>query len=234
MKQRKRNRTGILITISLLALTSVGFVATGIDEGTYQVLDTTMVAPDMVSLTGSSDADLTMDSDPMAKVVADAITLDVPLIRQLPELPTGCEVVSATMLLQYYEIAVDKIQTAEALPLSSNPALGFVGSPFLSSGYTIDPEPLALALSPWMDELVGVQGMTMEELKEALSSGNPVVVWLEGFHGFTIHAVTVTGYDGDSIRINDPWTGEKNATLETDHFISMWVALGNKALYANF
>lgn len=234
MKKRKRNRTGILIIISLLALTSVGFVATGIDEGTYQVLDTTMVTPDMVSLTGSSDADLTIDSDPMAMVVADAITLDVPLIRQLPELPTGCEVVSATMLLQYYEIAVDKIQTAEALPLSSNPALGFVGSPFLSSGYTIDPEPLALALSPWMDELVGVQGMTMEELKEALSSGNPVVVWLEGFHGFTIHAVTVTGYDGDSIRINDPWTGEKNATLETDHFISMWVALGNKALYANF
>lgn len=234
MKKRKGNRTGILIIISLLALTSVGFVATGIDEGTYQVLDTTMVTPDMVSLTGSSDADLTIDSDPMAMVVADAITLDVPLIRQLPELPTGCEVVSATMLLQYYEIAVDKIQTAEALPLSSNPALGFVGSPFLSSGYTIDPEPLALALSPWMDELVGVQGMTMEELKEALSSGNPVVVWLEGFHGFTIHAVTVTGYDGDSIRINDPWTGEKNATLETDHFISMWVALGNKALYANF
>lgn len=234
MKQRKRNRTGILITISLLALTSVGFLATGIDEGTYQVLDTTMVASDMVSLTGSSDADLTMDSDPMAKVVADAITLDVPLIRQLPELPTGCEVVSATMLLQYYEIAVDKIQTAEALPLSSNPALGFVGSPFLSSGYTIDPEPLALALSPWMDELVGVQGMTMEELKEALSSGNPVVVWLEGFHGFNIHAVTVTGYDEDSIRINDPWTGEKNATLETDDFIFMWDALGNKALYANF
>ena len=234
MKQRKRNRTGILITISLLALTSVGFVATGIDEGTYQVLDTTMVTPDMVSLSDSSDADLTFDTDPMAKVVADAITLDVPLIRQLPELPTGCEVVSATMLLQYYEIAVDKIQTAEALPLSSNPALGFVGSPFLSSGYTIDPEPLALALSPWMDELVGVQGMTMEELKEALSSGNPVVVWLEGFHGFNIHAVTVTGYDEDSIRINDPWTGEKNATLETDDFISMWDALGNKALYANF
>lgn len=234
MKKRKRNRTGILIIISLLALTSVGFVATGIDEGTYQVLDTAVVTPDTVSLMDSPDADLAIDSDLVANVVDDTITLDVPLIRQLPELPTGCEVVSATMLLQYYEIDVDKIQTAEALPLSSNPALGFVGSPFLSSGYTIDPEPLALALSPWLDELIGVQGMTLEELKETLSSGNPVVVWLEGFHGFSIHAVTVTGYDGDSILINDPWTGEKNATLETDDFISMWDGLGNKALYANF
>ena len=38
--------------------------------------------------------------------------LDVPLICQYPLLPTGCESVGATMLLQYYGIDIDEITFA--------------------------------------------------------------------------------------------------------------------------
>src|SRR5690606_26676624 len=37
------------------------------------------------------------------------ITLNVPIISQLPELPTGCEITAVTMMLQYLGLDVDKI-----------------------------------------------------------------------------------------------------------------------------
>ena len=40
--------------------------------------------------------------------------LNVPLERQLPDLPNGCEVTSLSMLLNYYDINVSKLE------LSSN------------------------------------------------------------------------------------------------------------------
>lgn len=37
---------------------------------------------------------------------------DFPIIYQMPELPTGCEITAMTMVLNYYGYSVDKVQMA--------------------------------------------------------------------------------------------------------------------------
>lgn len=66
--------------------------------------------------------------------------LDVPLIKQMPQLERGCEVTSLAMIINYNNIAVDKIKLAEEIKKDTtlfsivdgivhfgNPNIGFVG-----------------------------------------------------------------------------------------------------------
>ena len=61
------------------------------------------------------------------------------VINQNPELPTGCEVTSLTMVLNYYGYEVTNTELASNYlntgSLRSNPYVNFVGSPFSSSSY---------------------------------------------------------------------------------------------------
>lgn len=65
-----------------------------------------------------------------------AMIEDVPFIKQLPELPRGCEVTSLAMLLQYKGVQVDKMQLASEIHrvpfeqngVRGNPYEGFVGN----------------------------------------------------------------------------------------------------------
>lgn len=56
------------------------------------------------------------------------------VICQRPELPTGCEITSWTMMANYEGVKISKITAANVMPRSSNPNYGFMGSPYYSSG----------------------------------------------------------------------------------------------------
>ena len=45
-------------------------------------------------------------------VISESHYISVPDIKQLPELPTGCEVTSVTMVLNYFDFEIDKITVA--------------------------------------------------------------------------------------------------------------------------
>lgn len=125
------------------------------------------------------------------------IMLKVPLIKQLPELPRGCEVTSLAMILKYRGIDVDKMQLAKEVkkdltPYSvdekgkihyGNPYEGFVGDMYDKSknGYGVYHGPIVeLAQSYFGNKAIDLTGLEFEEVLYMVQQGNPVWVIING------------------------------------------------------
>ncbi|TDQ38791.1 C39 family peptidase [Aureibacillus halotolerans] len=120
------------------------------------------------------------------------VLLDVPIIRQYPELPRGCEVTSLAMLLQYESINVDKLELAQAVAKDTtpykkingqthfgNPHVGFVGSmtDLSQPGFGVYQGPihdLAEVYAP--GKTVNLTGSTFSNLLAYVGKGHPVWV----------------------------------------------------------
>ena len=71
------------------------------------------------------------------------VEMNVPVISQLPQLPTGCEMTAVTMLLQYAGVNISKLQVAAQTPRSNDGNRGFVGNPYSPSGWWVFPSGIA-------------------------------------------------------------------------------------------
>lgn len=168
---------------------------------------------------------------PEVETILEEKILNVPLLLQRPDLPTGCEIVSTAMMVQYNSINLTGVQLAREIPYdSSNPSLGYVGDPFTTNGWTIYPEALVETVQQYLPTTKVLEVTTLDKLKEQIVQEKPIVVWLSDMHGFTIHSVIITGYDQTGLFYNDPWTGEKNAWISNDDFINMWADQEYRAL----
>lgn len=156
--------------------------------------------------------------------------LDVPLINQRPELPTGCEITAVTMMLLYSGAKVNKVALANEMPKSSNPNSGYVGNPFLRSGWTIYPPALLPLVKKYTGTCIDLTGCTKEMLEEQIRKNKPVVVWASGMYGFSVHALTLTGYDETNYYFNDPWANKKNMPIKKNVFVSKWARQSKRAL----
>lgn len=135
-----------------------------------------------------------------------------------------------------------------------NPKYGFVGDVYGESGigYSIDPEPLMPLISKYQENPNNLTGKSLDDIKESINNENPVLVWVESNFSypiefiqwndekggvvkatFDIHAILITGYDGENIYYNDPLTGEKNKAISQNRFTQVWKAMGSKALSVN-
>ncbi|RHW42583.1 hypothetical protein D1B31_03030 [Neobacillus notoginsengisoli] len=118
--------------------------------------------------------------------------LNVPLIAQKPELPTGCEVTSLAMALNYYGVKVSKGTLAKKMPYDStklvrnsngsiriwgDPNVGFIGNPF-GNGYTINPGPLKKLLDQYRPGGINLTGKNFSEVEAHVKNGAPVLVWI--------------------------------------------------------
>lgn len=147
------------------------------------------------ALSGSSSSSPSADSSPAdPEPLAEGEVLSVPLLSQQQlGMPTGCELVSAGMLLEYYgcdltlyqwmdncvEFSTPWLQDGRMVNLS--PGEAFIGSPWESSGYgcfaPVIRDALALALPDRQVE--DLTGTSLEELeREYLSRRIPVLVWV--------------------------------------------------------
>ncbi|MCH5464338.1 C39 family peptidase [Levilactobacillus tujiorum] len=137
--------------------------------------------------------------------------LNVPLIAQRPQLPTGCEITATAMMLKYAGAKVTKMSLAKEMPRSSNPNKGFVGSPYSKSGWWIYPKGLMKTVKRHTGSAKNMTGASFKKMKTQINKGHPVVIWVAGVDGFVNHAITLSGYSHTRAYYNDPWTKKKTS-----------------------
>lgn len=115
-------------------------------------------------------------------------------MMQNPELPTGCEVTAAAMLLAAYGYRADKLMLASYLTKSDridmngkvyayHPNERFIGNPETLCSYGVFPRPLADAMQKVIEEQGGndkvysLYGMPEEKILTLIDKGIPVCVW---------------------------------------------------------
>ena len=119
--------------------------------------------------------------------------ISVPYHSQIDTLPTGCETLSAYMLLDYYGCAPSldsltaALETADFALLpdgtlcAPSPDDAYIGDPRKDSGYGCYPPVIVRLLSQYLPESLWAEdltGMSMEELAGSyIDRGEPVLVW---------------------------------------------------------
>lgn len=123
--------------------------------------------------------------------------LDVPVVKQQPELPHGCEITSLTAVLNYYGVPVTKTEMANNyLPkqdfrlennqkFGTDPNKAFAGDPFdLKDGTYVFAKPIVEAAKKVIEaenaslRVTDVSGQTKEEIIKLVKEGIPVVIWV--------------------------------------------------------
>lgn len=130
--------------------------------------------------------------------IKNKVVLDVKNILQNPELPTGCEITSATILLNYYGFNVDKMEMLYLLPKSNNfyylngNLIGpntneyFCGDPTSTRGYGLQcfAPVIEKTLNLYLDSVNSnfiakdISGTDLVDLYTYLNYNNPVITWV--------------------------------------------------------
>lgn len=170
---------------------------------------------------------------------------DFPIVYQLPQLPTGCEITSLTMVLQYYGLEADKEKMAAGyLPTSpsTNRYTGsdgrvygidldayFVGNPFdEDSGMICGPAAIVTAANGYLTDqgsslrAADYTGTQPEELYALVEQNIPVVVWVT--IGMTPRQPARSGWYTESGKYVDWTTNDHAAVLVGYTDTSVWVA----------
>lgn len=164
----------------------------------------------------------------------------------------GCEASAAVDLAGYYDVLIYQYNFQHELPYSENPDLGFVGDANGPWGqvppyaYGVHAAPVATLLQKYGLDVEGGKGYTLEQIKEKLAAGHPVIAWVIGnmvggvpaeytdsLGNTTVvaayeHVVILTGYDQNSIRyVNNGRFYE----VPNEVFLNSWGVLGNMAVF---
>ncbi|TNJ67148.1 hypothetical protein FE784_06280 [Paenibacillus hemerocallicola] len=118
--------------------------------------------------------------------------IDAPAVKQLPELPPGCEIVSLTMLLNFYGVNKSKMELVDemvkdptpakwqkgAIVYWGNPYSGYVGDVTgKSRGFGIYHTGLFPTLQANVPTAVDLTGSEFDAIERQIADGKPVIVW---------------------------------------------------------
>lgn len=184
--------------------------------------------------------------------------LDIDAVLQLPDYPTGCELISLTMALSYItgENVDTEILIDDYLTMSSNDFInGFMGDPRREDGGGCFPPVIVKCANEYLEDChislaaVDATGITCQEIFDCIDNGLPVIMWTTMYMGepqkqnhfiesdgisyqwyISEHCVLVRGYNqNDNVFIiNDPLAGEVERDI--DEFMGISDDIGNLAV----
>ncbi len=200
-KQRKRSKHSIWMRAAACAMAAAMFAGCGqvaqsesaAPSAPAQSAVTSSAQPDSsttASAENTDEAALVFET-PVASMPSQ-LQIDVPYLSQEDLLPTGCEIVSAMMLMQFWGVNRSVEEVLQAVPIGElteedgvlvgpDPNQMFVGDPRTQGGYGCFPP----VVQQFMQELMGesyavldVTGTSLDELCSTyLARQQPVLVW---------------------------------------------------------
>lgn len=133
---------------------------------------------------------------PLPTLAGSNALLDVPLIKQNPELRYGCEVTSLAMMLQFAGVKTNKMDLYHKIKKDNDPLVkqngdiirwgdpdvGFVGDMTgKSAGYAVFDRPMVDLINVYLPgRAVNLTNKPFTELEAHVAKGFPVVVWTTG------------------------------------------------------
>lgn len=194
----------------VLALSLIGIILIGFNRNIFAIAEETSEVIEF-----QKNAEIYPENDNAEKQQPDSTTpeieqvvpneiesyviKDFPIIYQMPELPTGCEITAMTMMLNYYGFSVDKVQMAtQYLPTlpSAGAFLGedgrlygndmnqyFIGDPQTDDGIICGTGAIISAVTSFSAETgnyaqaVDRTGISLDKLYQLISEDTPVMVW---------------------------------------------------------
>lgn len=186
-----------------------------------------------------------------------AATLDIQVIFQEPELPTGCESVALTMAFNSLGFSLDKTTIADQYLVydAENLARGYVGDPYSYYGAGVFPPGLTETANRFLKEQTAnlqaynITGTEFEELYSYIAEGFPVLIWttmyyqepqfsdiVNQYQGISYqwyaneHCVVLGGYDltQNTVTLFDSLQGEVEIDIQTIQYL--YDAIGQYAV----
>lgn len=139
-----------------------------------------------------------------------SVSLKVPEVLQLPELPTGCESVALTMALEYEGFMLYKTTIAREFLIynqeTDNMAVGYIGDPFSEDGAGCFAPAIAATADNFFEDqeadyaAYNISGTEMEELLSYIEAGTPVVLWTTMYMAEPEFTEDTAEYEGETYR----------------------------------
>ena len=209
--------------------------ATGETAATPESASMGIVLPQNASSSGMAAllALAAVSTPESAYLMPQTVQLEVENIPQNPELPNGCEITSAAIVLNYLGYDADKVTLAEDyLPThipywEADPEVEFMGSPFDELAFYCLPGAVTTAVNSYLADqnslysAKDISGASTAELEMYLAEGTPVLVWAtraftDPLYNYTFtmadgswpysnsHCLVLTGCDEDNYYFADP------------------------------
>lgn len=184
------------------------------------------------------------------------VSLDVKVIYQYPDMPSGCEITSLTMVLNYMGIDVTNDYMADNYLDSStyNMFTSFVGSVYNDNSFGCYAPVIVNAANKFFSdreldyEAVNISNSTRDQIIDILSDGRPVIIWntedmkttyaktytIDGnsFEWMTNeHCVVLSGYNEqeNTVEVADSITGK--VVRDADTFFQRYNDVLSQAVY---
>lgn len=132
------------------------------------------------------------------------VLLEMESINQNPELPTGCESVALTIVLNYFDFSLEKTTIADKYLLfdENNFAAGYMGDPHTEEGAGVFPPGLVDTADHFLVEngspkrAFDLTGTDFSDLYDYVAEGIPVIVWNSMYMMEPIPTSEVCEYEG--------------------------------------
>lgn len=274
---RNKILIAVLIISSVMCVFVFGvYVSTGKEEreqinviaetisGDRDEYNSQVVTDSPIEETTQAFPDISMDS--IRQSIVDSIrnnissktevSLPVNIIYQYPDMPSGCEITSLTMTLNYIGINVSNKYLADNYLDTTEYDMfkSFVGSVYDDHSFgCFAPVIVKAANSFFMDnninaEAVDISGSTREEIYDYIEDGDPVIIWntedmlptknevyyIDGNEFIWYdneHCVVICGYDknNNTVEIADSIAGK--VTRDADTFFQRYEDMLSQAVY---